>query len=320
MRLPHTVHPRIEIPEADVSKIQEFYRQGLYLQAYEHLRTLPPVMGWSGTAALVIAGRLANNLEAPKLARLLHARAWREDRKSAEAACHRAYGMIHSLGLLRSWRFVHRLPEFPDASPKARSELLALKAEMAATFRDFDRANAWLQEAERLDSLSGWICTSWAYFYRLSDAYDDALAAARRGLEQTPWYRPALQAMAEILTLLDRDDEAIALLREAMSHIESAAAAQQLASILIEKEQYEEARHWWKRSRELAPIMEAGHVSWWHGRMSDTQYFLGNIKEAAEHARQAGKGFHEKIARAWPTRLRRPAGCIGRCRLCGSIT
>jgi tetratricopeptide (TPR) repeat protein len=287
---------RSDIPDSEVLPIYECYEHGHYVQAHRHAEKLPPIPRWRGTRALLIAGRIAGNLEAPHLSNALHLRAWREDRRSAEAACYRGYSLQHRRGPLATWRFLNSLPDFPDAEPEHRASLLALKGQVAAMFRDFAQADAFLREAEAVDGLTPWLCVERSQYFQARDAYGDALAISRRALEMRPFFRPAVQSAAHLLTLLDRDDEAIALLCEASGHLESPAVTQQLASLLTEHERHAEALAELRRMRELAVMMEPRNLEAWNAGMSDALYFVGDFAGAAEHARLAGPGFHAKIA------------------------
>jgi hypothetical protein len=71
------------VPELD--EIATFYEQGLYLQAYRAGEHLGPLEEWPGAAGAVMAGRLAGNLGAPRLARRLFLKARREGRQNGTA-------------------------------------------------------------------------------------------------------------------------------------------------------------------------------------------------------------------------------------------
>ena len=204
MRLPFFPDVRSDIPDSDLLPMYESYEHGRYVQARGHAEKLPPIAQWRGTRALLIAGRVAGNLEAPRLSNALHTRAWREDRRSAEAACYRGYSLQHRRGPLATWRFLNSLPDFPDAAPEHRASLLALRSQVATMFRDFARADALLRDAEAVEGLTPWLCVERSQYFQARDAYADALAISRHALELKPFYRPAVQGAAHLLTLLDR--------------------------------------------------------------------------------------------------------------------
>ncbi len=284
------------VPTATLNELRALYDAGLYYTAWQRSQTLAPLKDWYGPEAQILAGRLAKTLEGDRLGRSLHNRAWRSARRDADAAYYRASNIYGRLGPHRALRFLEKLPAFPDATAEMRSNLLSLRASALATYRDFSRAHALLDEAIQLDSKNAWLWVERAHVHERADDYPAALKAAEHGLELRPYYRPAVQSAAHLLMLLSRDEDALTLLREADARIESPDVTAQLAALLFEHEKYEEALASWRRYREIAPLLEQAGTEWWHARMSDIHYQLGNLKQSAEHARLAKNGFHEQIA------------------------
>jgi len=286
----------VDVPSSDVEEITRLYEDGLYLRACDRAARLAPPLEWRGTAARLIGGRLANNVYAPQLAARLHVLAWRHDHTSADAAYFYASRMSQRRGPLAAWRFVKGLPAFPDATPEARSDLLGFQSHLASCYRDFETAGRFLREAEALAPDRAWLWVEKSDFLQKQDAYGDALAAAQRALELRPWYRPAVQSAAHLLQLLNRDEDAIALLTEALSHMECAGVAAQLAQLQTELGRHREALANWETMRALSPWIEPPILQWWEGRMSDARYYCGDLAGAAEHATRAGNPFFEKMA------------------------
>ncbi len=288
--------PRVSIPDEAVHTIRSLYECGTYVAAWQHAQALPPFHEWTGADALTIAGRLLNNLDAPRLAHALHARAWRENRGHPDVAYYRASTVARRFGPLRALRFLDALAPLPASAVEQRANFLALRASTLASFRDFERAEALLKEALALDAASPWLWVEHAWCMERSDRYATAVESGQRALELKPWYRPAVQCVAHHLTLLGRDDEALTLLRDASARLESPAVLAQFAALLTEHEHHPEALAAWRRYRELTPPIEHARLEYWHARMSDAHYQLGDLAQAAEHARRAKNGFHEQIA------------------------
>jgi len=61
-------------------QVEDLYEQGRYLSAFDAGRALGPLSTWPGTEGRILAGRLAANLGAPRLAQALCRLAWRADR------------------------------------------------------------------------------------------------------------------------------------------------------------------------------------------------------------------------------------------------
>jgi tetratricopeptide (TPR) repeat protein len=287
----------VAVSSADLAPIMDLYQRGLCLQAYQRSESFGPLPQWTGTAARLLAGRLAIHLGAPRLTYRMHLLAWREDRSHPEAAYYHARALQDRRGSLTAWRFLGRIGELPPEAPaNVRSDWLAFHACVLGRFRDFDAAEAYLQRAEQVCPDQPWTCLERAFLLELEDRYEESLAASRRALELRPWYRPAVQAASHELQLLDRDREALELLTEGAERIESGLILAQLATLQSELGHHQDARRSFERFAELSPLMEKGLVEWLAARRSDTAYYCGDLPAAAEHARQAKNPFHDKIA------------------------
>src|SRR5947209_43716 len=133
------MHPRASIPmtapaletapaPGDLGSILDLYSRGLCLQAYQAGQALGPLPHWPGTAARILAGRLAANLGAPRLASWLHVRAWRGDPANPEACYYFARHLLERRGPLAAWRFLRRAGELPEGGPGTRADWLSFHA------------------------------------------------------------------------------------------------------------------------------------------------------------------------------------------------
>lgn len=292
-----------EIPPHAVVELNRLYESGLYVQACQSADQFPSPWEWRGTAACTIVARIANNSFAPRLSRGLHARAWRHDKRSPEAAYFFGYSVLSNRGPLAAWRFLRRLPEFPDITPTQRADLLMLQAHAISAFRDFTTATKLMVEAEENCADRPWFWVERGSLHERQDAYSEALTCTQRALEIRPYFRPAVQSAAHQLQLLGRDEEALALLQTALQHLESAGVAAQLAVLQGELGHHRDALETWQRVRDLSPWMEPNVIEWWDARISDGYYFVGDLANAAEAAIRSKNPFHERIAE----RLRSPA-------------
>jgi cellulose synthase operon protein C len=277
-------------------RILDLYEQGLYVQAYAISQELGPLAEWHGTDARLVAGRLAAQVGAPRLARRLHRLAWREDRAHPEACYYRARARLEHSGPLAAWEFLRRRGDLPEAPVDLRGNWLALRASVAAHLRDFDTADLWIARAREMATDDPWIFVEQSSILELEDRYEEALAAARHSLTLQPWFRPAVQATAHLLQLLSRDDEALALLSEAAGRIESAAVLTMLTLVQTEQGRWADARESLDRFEALSPLMEKEVAQWLAGRRSDVAYHCGDRKGAIHHARLADDPFHTAIA------------------------
>jgi tetratricopeptide (TPR) repeat protein len=292
-----------ESREATLREVRELYDAGRYVSAYRRGQALGPLQGWQGTSARVLAGRLALNIGAPRLGRALQIRAWRADRGDPHALCFYAYSIYDRRGPLEAWKAVRDAGEYPQASGLHRSDLFALRADLAGVLRDFDTAEHWLSRAFDAGGERQWLHVVRSRLLERQDRHEEALAEARRSLEIRPSYRPGVHAAAELLLELGREQEALRLLRDSLALLESPGIASQLASLERELGLLEEADAHYALVESLSPLLEPQGLRWLEARRSDVAYDLGRVDEAAERAGRAGPGFHARIAE----RLRDPS-------------
>ena len=286
----------MDVSADELGRIGELYDRGMYLQAWQASTRVGPLREWRGTSARVLAGRLAGNLGAQRLGRVLHFRAWRDDREDLEALYSYAYAILDRRGPLDAWVLLRAGGDFAAAPEPLRADLYALRAEVAALLRDFDTADHWLGRAEKIAADRAWFHVARARILEHEDRYPDALAAVRRALDLRPWYRPAVQTMGHLLQLLDRDPEALAFLREASRRIESGAVAVQLAALEVELGHHAEARLTCERIEQLYPLLENEMRMWLHARKCDTAYACGDHAAAREWASKIDNPFYQRFA------------------------
>jgi len=286
----------MEIAAPDLQRVRDLYDRGLYLQAWKAAEALGPLREWRGTPARVLAGRLAGNLGASRLGRVLHFRAWRDDRDNLEALYSYGYALLDRRGPLDAWNALRPGGDFAAAPDALRSDLYALRAEIAAILRDFDTAEHWLARAEKLTADRAWTCVARARILEHEDRYEEALAVVRKALELRPWYRPAVQAMGHLLQLLDRDPEALTFLREASRYLESGAVIVQLAALEVELGHHAEARLTCDRIEAHHPLLEDDLRTWLSARRCDTAYACGDLEAARTWALQINTPFYKRFA------------------------
>lgn len=293
----------------DLRAAIELYEKGLYLQAFRSTADWGPLDMWAGTKATVFAGRLSVHLGASRLSNWLMRRAWRGDPTDPEAQYYFAYCLWRRRGPYYAWRWMHARPELrDDATPDMRSSWYALCGGIAAMLRDFDTADEWLRRASDTAPDSPWIEVCWSQSLEYEDRYEEALQAARRSLEMQPWYRPAVQSAGHLLTLMERDDEAVALLTEASEQLESSAVAAQLYGLQLELELYDAAAKSIERFAELSPLADKQTKKWLAAQRSEIAYRKGDIEGAIRYAGETDDEFFKAIAE----RLQDPARAEGK--------
>lgn len=286
----------MNISREQLERVRDLYYDGFYLQAYHAAEKIGPLAEWEGTAALLLGGRLANNLGSYKLGRKLHSKAYRLDPGDGEAAYYKARLILERRGPLAAWNFLRKIGPTINASTTVQADWLAYHAILLAALRDFDAAEEWLAKAEKLDPTNPWIWIERSHLHELEDKYEEALTAANRSLELRPFFRPGVQAAAGALVLLGRDDEALVLLRDAAAKIESCWLVAQLAQLQTELGLHTEARQSIERFVELAPLLNKGTEQWLHAQRADTAYLCGDYEASLHFTQLSESPFHKLVA------------------------
>ena len=315
--------PAAPIPAHALAEIESLYEAGRYVSAYRRaVERFGPLADWTGGAgALVFAGRLAGNVGGDHLAHALTLRARRRlaadpDATSADraaAALFHAFRVYGRRGPLAARRLLQRpgiLAAFATgANDETRADLLCLRARIAAAFRDADAAETCWQEAVSLAPTRPWTWSERGALLVALDRYPEALDATREALRLHPWYRPAVQQTAQILTLLGRDDEAISLLGDALDPdkggMESSAVAGQLAALCAELQRPTDALRALDQFESYSPLLEEPGRQWLASRRGEARLLLNDLPAAAAaaDALAATSFFYAKTAE----RLRDPA-------------
>lgn len=288
-----TVAPFVPDPDA-VEAVRQTYLRGRYLDAWEMARGIGPLATWRGPAGRVMAGRLANNLGAPRLGSTLHLRAAREHPDEPYAVYYGAMAVRSRRGALAAWQLIRRVPA--DHPVQRLADWQAMVAGVLALLHDADGAERAIARALELDPEHPWVHVERCSVLEELDRYPEALEAARRSLELRPWFRPGVQAAAHVLVLLDRPDEALDLLAEAGRHLQAGSVhGQRAVALLHQQKRPVEALAALDEFERLSPLLEEGGRRWLAGLRSDAAYAAGDIEGAIRHARGGG-GFHQALA------------------------
>jgi tetratricopeptide (TPR) repeat protein len=286
----------VPVPPELLSQVQSLYDSGMLLQAYQAAEAVCPLRSWRGTAAKILAGRMAMNLGSTGLGHIWHQLAYRDDPTDHVARYYCALALHSRRGPLRAREFMQTYGLLESADLITRCDWISRLAMIAAEFRDFDTAESLFDQALSLKSDRSWLYVERAYILEMEDRYEDALAAARQSLQINPWNRGGLQATAHALQLLDRNDEAMTLLKEAADRIESSPLAWQLAALQEDQEQYHDALATLDRFEQLSPMLDRRYTKALAARRSALYHHVGNRTQAIRLARQAGTPLLKKIA------------------------
>ncbi len=292
-----------EVPAEVLESVRNLYEAGLYLQAYERSRSCGPLRTWRGAEARIMAARLASQLGAPRLGLWHRLRAWREAPRQPDVCCFRGYTVLEYGGPYEAWLFFQEQgEELPGATPEVQASWFAFGGQVLGCLRDFELADVWLRRAEQTNGHPAWVLVTRSSVLELEDRREEALAAAEAALSHRPWYRPAVQSRAHLLTVLNRDDEAFEFLVEAARQIECPALYWQLAGIYYEREEYERVAWCLDQFEAMSPLLERSAGKAFYGLRSFLAYLSGDEEGAIAWARRS----RNEQDQAWVQRLMDP--------------
>ncbi len=291
-----TTPKSIHLPTVDVDAMRDLYERGQYVQAFHIGARHGSINEWAGLDAQLLGGRIAMNLGGMRLGTAIHLRAGRMFRDDATVAPYYVRAILASRGPLAAWRLLRDRSAWSDHNAHAMADWLCLRAAVLARFRDFLRAEAELEAAKRLVTDSPWVLCEQSAVALYADRYEDALRAAEEALKLSPGYRPAIQAAALNLTLLNREEEAMALLTDSVDRIESAALGWQLADLQLQRGLVKQARVSLQRASEHALLADKGFAMSMACHLGDAAYLDGDFAAARSHyARIPKSEYHEKL-------------------------
>ena len=283
------------IPSDDLHEIDQLQEANLNLQAYERAKNFGPLTEWRGTEAVLLASHLAYALGAPELSARLTSRAWHSDKTDPKAIFYYAAEILQARGPLAGLLFMRKFPDFSSADPKIASWWCSLYGQLYSMLRDFPVAETWHNRALELLPDEPWAWISRSFTLEQQDKYDEALASARKGLELGPHRRSSVSAVAHYLTLLELNDEALALLSGSIQDVENAWMVKHLADLQTEMGMHSEAYTTLQKCFDLLPLLEPKVAEWFYGGLSDSAYLVNDRERAIEYAEKAANPFHTKV-------------------------
>ncbi|MEO1524621.1 MAG: C39 family peptidase [Planctomycetota bacterium] len=275
------------------------YEQGLYLQAYEQVMPLGPLQTWTDPEAQLFGGRLARNLGASRLGRIMIRSAYRSRPDDAAITSFYAMSMSERRSALESWKWMQGIGEdLNGADDQIQSDWYVLRGCTLALLRDFEQSEVWFERAIDLCPDRSWIYVSRVFLAEQQDRPEEALEFAQKAFDLQPWYRPAVQCLANRLVQMNRDDEAFELLREGCERTESGDLHCQLGALYLETQRYQEARELFDEVDRFYPLMEFEKKlpESLSARRADAAYYCGDHQSAAEHARKTDSEFYTALA------------------------
>lgn len=282
-----------------VDGILSHLEAGRMLIAHRLSQPLGPLTSWPAGKPRRVAAGLLHALGASRSSvalDLLNGRALPDDDEFFFRS------LIHRLGRL-GWidglqRIEQRLADRPGMDPEVKADLLAMQAALMAMVRDFKPAHSLLDEADKVAPVDSWRLTQRAALLEQQDRYEDALAVASEAHDLRPWYRPAVFQLVDCLVQVGRDDEAMDWLQRAHEATENGCFAMRLQAFHSEREEPVEGLKWLDLFEQRSPLLDKHGREWLESRRADFRYLAGDYEGSLAACRQAGEGFHEKMAEA----------------------
>lgn len=271
----------VELSQSVSDRLSALMDQGFYLQAYDLCQSVDLRSTGPDTTTQLLVGRLTGALGAPRQRAAILLRAWRRNPTDPDALYYYISTMLWRQGPLAAYRLIQKhQSQFDHFTPYQQAQWLGLQAQVVLEFRDFDRTDAYLQEAKILAPEDPWITLLQSRLWEQEDRYPDALAMAQKALAQHLWYRPAVLATAHLYTLLNQDDQALELLQQATTQLESGDIWAQLAALQLELGQHTQAQHSYQQYEQACPLLDkAGQARLWSAQ-ADIAYQRGDFNHA----------------------------------------
>ncbi len=292
-------------PESVIQSVREAYYRGQTIDALKRATEFAPLQHWAGLSGCELACRIAGNTGGVRLALKLATRMWSTDKAHPLSQFEYGFQIEQWRGPLVFWLNSGKWPSMAGGTPESQGEFLALKSRVASDLRDFKVAEQLIGEAESLAPHGPWIRLQRAHLLERQEKMEEALeiASAACKLHPQPFYRPGVQTVAHYLQLMDRDEEAIGLLREADTHLQNAHLSGQLFGLFADTQQWLEAEQALERFSMLSPLIEPKAKLWLQGQQARVAYHLGKRTQAFEFA----NGLKDKFNQQFAQQLAQPA-------------
>lgn len=290
--------PLVPPSDLQLDELAQLHASTRYLDAYHRACDFAPLEQWSSPAGLVLAGRLAACWGDWSRSNRLHQRAWQDARENPETIYYQALTLEVKHGPFESLRFLRERGTAADVAEPTRAQawLWLQECRLLATFRDFEGAEVLLDRARPHSQKDPWWWVEQGRLREQQDRYEEALACTQEALRLRPRYRQGIELAAHLLTLINRDAEALAMLVDGTDNLQAGSLAQSRALLHSELEQHSEALGALDRAKELLPCADRRNQAWLASRRSDALRKLGRLEAAAIEARRADSPFHNHIA------------------------
>ncbi|MCR4317735.1 MAG: tetratricopeptide repeat protein [Planctomycetes bacterium] len=282
------------LSKQDFSRIHTLFENGRYLTAYREFSKILDLRNTDSAEDMVLAGRLANNLCNFRLGDALHLSALRRHPESDKARYYGSFVRTSSTDPIRAWEFLKRWKPADDANVNLRSDWMMLEARTLSRLRDFENATKIGEAALGLTPGRPWTLCARSFIYELQDFYSEAAELVDEALRISPTYRPAVQAKAHLLRLMNRDEEALHFLESAAQRLESPLVLLELHTVQSDLGDPRGAFETFERAIEFIPDVSKEMKSWIVERKSILAYECEDVETSIEFGKQVDTPFMKR--------------------------
>ncbi|MFO0943068.1 MAG: tetratricopeptide repeat protein [Pirellulales bacterium] len=284
-------------PNLVFQQVLDLYEAGRYLDAYHAGTVLGDIRTWPGHEGQILAGRLANNLGAPRLGRAMHWKAFCKWPTEPYCLYYGAMAYWTRFGTYHTWAKFQDVQMPESADNRVKADWAASKALMLSMMRDFMRAEQFMCDALDLDPKSPWLLVEQGELLERQDRHDESLTVLREALKIQPWFRPAVQSYGSKLIQANRDSEALEFLSQSTNHLQSGEVWCQLSVFQQELKDFDAAWQSIQQAERFWPLASADsvHKQWLAGQMSDLAYYRGDYQHALDLAKQIDRPFYKRL-------------------------
>jgi len=284
------------LSQSDIfSELRRLYNKGLYLQALTFGEShWGSWHSWEPCERSIYAGRILSNLGLTRTAQSHMFYTWRNNRSHPRATYYYLRTLSARKGPLKALTVWDNFPPPPDSTPTLKSDWLALKASLYAQYRDWENTDKLLAQANEASPGRFWVRMETAYIQEERDQYQQALNGIE-ALAHEHDYRPAIQYTSHLYELLDRQNDAIALLTPHAEKMECLSLSLQLFYLLKEKKQIDRAEAVLERARTFIAVEEKGLSEEFSVASFNLNYLNGKIDAAIKSLSGTRSQFYKSI-------------------------
>ncbi len=285
----------IVAPEIRAS-IKKLQQAGLYLDAWELTKNLPPPEEWTDVAARLDVATLIGRLGDPKRESRMVLKAWRDPQNRPAAREGMFWEVVVNRGDYLAWQWLQKNVPGAGESAERQADHHSRLAVVLMKMRDFERAAEALERACALQPEERYLTLLKADLLLQRGSQEEALDLVQEVIEAEPDYVAAIDMAADILVDLGDDEAALELLQRSMKVVQAGSLARSLANLQMQLKQYEDVAGTLSIYERLMPLKDQACLDWVAGMRCDLASRQLDLPAALHWARQVAEdGFHSRL-------------------------